>query len=143
LREKPCCYIHHTFLLGFPTGWSFTTHQWLGILEAWTTGGEGAWKRQAEWEGKENKVRIRKFLDIWAIHWVGPGMKPVVGCAFCYCNQLAGLGVTPQNRHLADYSDHATIYMMSLWKRTTKRLVHVTTCTRCGWNQGNNSYTSS
>jgi hypothetical protein len=22
--------------------------------------------------------------------------------------------VTPQNRHLADYSDHATIYMMSL-----------------------------
>jgi hypothetical protein len=33
--------------------------------------------------------------------------------------------VTPQNRHLADYSDQATIYMMSLWKRTTKRLVHV------------------
>jgi hypothetical protein len=27
LREKPCCYIYHTFLLGFPTGWSFTTHQ--------------------------------------------------------------------------------------------------------------------
>jgi hypothetical protein len=26
-------------------------------------------------------------------------------------------GVTPQNRHLVDYSDHATIYMMSLWKR--------------------------
>jgi hypothetical protein len=25
--------------------------------------------------------------------------------------------VTPQNRHLADYSDQATIYMMSLWKR--------------------------
>jgi hypothetical protein len=25
---KSCCYIHHTFLLGFPTGWSFTTHQW-------------------------------------------------------------------------------------------------------------------
>jgi hypothetical protein len=24
---KSCCYIHHTFLLGFPTGWSFTTHQ--------------------------------------------------------------------------------------------------------------------
>jgi hypothetical protein len=23
---KICCYIHHTFLLGFPTGWSFTTH---------------------------------------------------------------------------------------------------------------------
>jgi hypothetical protein len=21
------CYTHHTFLLGFPTGWSFTTHQ--------------------------------------------------------------------------------------------------------------------
>jgi hypothetical protein len=20
-------YTHHTFLLGFPTGWSFTTHQ--------------------------------------------------------------------------------------------------------------------
>jgi hypothetical protein len=51
--------------------------------------------------------------------------------------------VTPQNRHIADYSDHATIYMMSLWKRTTKRLVHVGTCTRCGWNQGSNSYTSS
>jgi hypothetical protein len=33
--------------------------------------------------------------------------------------------MTPQNRHLADHSDHATIYMMSLWKRTTKRLVHV------------------
>jgi hypothetical protein len=37
--------------------------------------------------------------------------------------------VTPQNRHLADYSDQATIYMMSLWKRTTKRLVHVGACT--------------
>jgi hypothetical protein len=37
--------------------------------------------------------------------------------------------VTPQNRHLADDSDHATIYMMSLWKRTTKRLVHVGACT--------------
>jgi hypothetical protein len=24
---KSCCYIHHTFLLGFPTGWSSTTHQ--------------------------------------------------------------------------------------------------------------------
>jgi hypothetical protein len=24
---KSCCYIHHTFLLGFPTGWSFTMHQ--------------------------------------------------------------------------------------------------------------------
>jgi hypothetical protein len=23
------CYTHHTFLLGFPTGWSFTTHQYL------------------------------------------------------------------------------------------------------------------
>jgi hypothetical protein len=33
--------------------------------------------------------------------------------------------VMPQNRHLADYSDQATIYMMSLWKRTTKRLMHV------------------
>jgi hypothetical protein len=33
LREKPCCYIHHTFLLGFPTGWSFTTHHQDGDLE--------------------------------------------------------------------------------------------------------------
>jgi hypothetical protein len=24
---KSCCYIHHTFLLGFPTGQSFTRHQ--------------------------------------------------------------------------------------------------------------------
>jgi hypothetical protein len=24
---KSCCYIHHTFLLGFPSGWSFTRHQ--------------------------------------------------------------------------------------------------------------------
>jgi hypothetical protein len=23
------CYTHHTFLLGFPTGWSFTTHQYV------------------------------------------------------------------------------------------------------------------
>jgi hypothetical protein len=23
---KSCCYIRHTFLLGFPTGWSSTTH---------------------------------------------------------------------------------------------------------------------
>jgi hypothetical protein len=23
---KSCCYIHHTFLLGFPTGWSSTGH---------------------------------------------------------------------------------------------------------------------
>jgi hypothetical protein len=42
--------------------------------------------------------------------------------------------VTPQNRHLAYRSEHATIYMMSLWKRTTKRLVHVGACTWCGWN---------
>jgi hypothetical protein len=35
LNDKPCflnwgktsCYTHHTFLLGFPTGWSFTTHK--------------------------------------------------------------------------------------------------------------------
>jgi hypothetical protein len=26
-EEKSCCYIHHTFLLGFPTGRSFTQHQ--------------------------------------------------------------------------------------------------------------------
>jgi hypothetical protein len=26
-KGKPCCYIHHTFLLGFPTGWSSTRHQ--------------------------------------------------------------------------------------------------------------------
>jgi hypothetical protein len=51
--------------------------------------------------------------------------------------------VTPQNRHLADDSEHATIYMMSLWKRTTKRLVHVGACTWCGWNQGSNCYKSS
>jgi hypothetical protein len=24
---KTCYYIHHTFLLGFPTSWSFTTHK--------------------------------------------------------------------------------------------------------------------
>jgi hypothetical protein len=34
-----------------------------------------------------------------------------------YCNA--------PNRHLANYSDHATIYMMSFWKRTTKHLVHI------------------
>jgi hypothetical protein len=33
--------------------------------------------------------------------------------------------VTPQNRHVVNYSNHATIRMMSVWKRTTKRLVHV------------------
>jgi hypothetical protein len=33
--------------------------------------------------------------------------------------------------------------MMSLWKRTTKRLMHVATYTWYGWNQGSNSYTSS
>jgi hypothetical protein len=27
IEGKPCCYIHHTFLLGFPTAWLFTTHQ--------------------------------------------------------------------------------------------------------------------
>jgi hypothetical protein len=32
---KSCCYIHHTFLLGFPTGWSSTTHQ-RDILKLWT-----------------------------------------------------------------------------------------------------------
>jgi hypothetical protein len=51
--------------------------------------------------------------------------------------------VTPQNRHLADYSNHATIYTVSLWKRTTKHNVHIATHTLCGWNQGSNSYTSS
>jgi hypothetical protein len=24
---KTCCYTHHTFLLGYPTGWSITTHK--------------------------------------------------------------------------------------------------------------------
>jgi hypothetical protein len=33
--------------------------------------------------------------------------------------------VTPQNRHLANYSNHATIRTMSLWKRTTKQVVHM------------------
>jgi hypothetical protein len=46
--------------------------------------------------------------------------------------------VTPQNRHLANYSNHATIRTMSLWKRTTKQNMHVTTYTLCGWNQGSN-----
>jgi hypothetical protein len=32
--------------------------------------------------------------------------------------------VTPQNRHLANYSNHTTIRTMSLWKRTTKQNVH-------------------
>jgi hypothetical protein len=58
-------------------------------------------------------------------------------------DETISLGVTPQNRHLADYSDQATIYMMSLWKRTSKPLVHIATCTWCGWNQGSNSYKSS
>jgi hypothetical protein len=26
------CYTHHTFLLGFPTGWSFTTHQRVPVI---------------------------------------------------------------------------------------------------------------
>jgi hypothetical protein len=48
---------------------------------------------------------------------------------FYLLTALQEADVTPQNRHLADYSDQATIYMMSLWKRTTKRLVHIATCT--------------
>jgi hypothetical protein len=32
--------------------------------------------------------------------------------------------VMPQNQHLANYSKHTTIRMMSLWKRTTKQNVH-------------------
>jgi hypothetical protein len=46
--------------------------------------------------------------------------------------------VTPQNRHLANYSNHATILTMSLWKRTTKQNMHVATYTLCGWNQDSN-----
>jgi hypothetical protein len=46
--------------------------------------------------------------------------------------------VTPQNRHLANYSNHATIRKMSLWKRTTKQNMHVATYTLCGWNQDSN-----
>jgi hypothetical protein len=49
-----------------------------------------------------------------------------------------GPGVTPQNRHLANYSNHATIRTMSLWKRTTKQNMHVATYTLCGWNQDSN-----
>jgi hypothetical protein len=37
--------------------------------------------------------------------------------------------VTPQNWHLANYSASATTYTMSLWKRTTKRIMHVAACT--------------
>jgi hypothetical protein len=33
--------------------------------------------------------------------------------------------MTPQNGHLANYSNYATIRMMSLWKCTTKNLVHM------------------
>jgi hypothetical protein len=36
----------------------------------------------------------------------------------------AWLGVTPQNRHLVNYSKHAAIRTMSLWKRTTKQNMH-------------------
>jgi hypothetical protein len=46
--------------------------------------------------------------------------------------------VTPQNRHLANHSNHAIIRTMSLWKRTTKQNMHVATYTLCGWNQGSN-----
>jgi hypothetical protein len=46
---------------------------------------------------------------------------------FLAYNQMQA--VMPQNWHLADYSDQATIHMMSLWKRTTKCLVHVGACT--------------
>jgi hypothetical protein len=46
--------------------------------------------------------------------------------------------VTPQNRHLTNYSNHATIRTMSLWKCTTKQNKHVATYTLCGWNQGSN-----
>jgi hypothetical protein len=49
--------------------------------------------------------------------------------------RLSNSFVTSENRHLADYSASATIYTMSLWKRTTKRLVHVAACTWCGWNR--------
>jgi len=41
------------------------------------------------------------------------------------CIIFAYITITPQNRHVANYSNHATIRMMSVWKRTTKRLVHV------------------
>jgi hypothetical protein len=41
---------------------------------------------------------------------------------YSFCEDLRA--VTPQNRHLANYSKHATIRMMSLWKRTTKQNVH-------------------
>jgi hypothetical protein len=33
---KTSCYTHHTFLLGFPTGWSFTTHK--DRLSTWHQG---------------------------------------------------------------------------------------------------------
>jgi hypothetical protein len=32
---KSCCYIHHTFLLGFPTGWSSTRHQAIFWRRCW------------------------------------------------------------------------------------------------------------
>jgi hypothetical protein len=28
---KPCCYIHHSFLLGFPTGWSFIQQSYISL----------------------------------------------------------------------------------------------------------------
>jgi hypothetical protein len=46
--------------------------------------------------------------------------------------------VMPQNWHLANYSIHATIRTLSLWKRTTKQNMHVSTYTLCGWNQDSN-----
>jgi hypothetical protein len=46
--------------------------------------------------------------------------------------------VMPQNRHPANYSNHATVRTMSLGKRTTKQNMHVATYTLCGWNQDSN-----
>jgi hypothetical protein len=70
-------------------------------------------------EGKANRLETK--LEVTMAETQGAGGGGAEG--------IEGVIVTPQNRHLVDDSASATIYTISLWKRTTKRLMHVATCT--------------
>jgi hypothetical protein len=101
------------------------------------------WKSQITWNRSGYQDNIFRKLIIAFFNERTQGHKDLLIHNFVQHTSIfytqthiyASKSVMPQNRHLADYSNHATIYMVSLWKRTTKRLVHVGACTWCGWNR--------
>jgi hypothetical protein len=71
-------YTHHTFLLGFPTGWSFTTHQ--EAEDSWAskeTSGSLAFFKRLRFRGA-GTFFAEALVTLGAITWAG-GLLSTVG----------------------------------------------------------------